>query len=269
MKTHLKTLSSGWFLLALALLLLNDFFLKTQYGNWWTGKLSDFAGVFAFAWFWLAILPRYQRALLLLIGLLFIFWKSPLSQPLIDGWNQFGFLPVSRVVDYTDLMALAMLPLACWASKGTGPRFALQLQPIIPIIVAAFAFLATSRVPVSCTWGDKGVYQIEIGSRDSLIQKLDQLAAGEKFSIYRDTAVQFTYVEIRQLTDSLETLNLHFDNFNRKKGTAQVSLWCWQWKDGDDSHKYNKEKLESRRAYIQKAFEETLIERLKGKRVKT
>ncbi|MGE0763789.1 MAG: hypothetical protein AB7N80_10970 [Bdellovibrionales bacterium] len=30
----------------MALLILNDHFLKYRYGNWWTGKISDFAGLF-------------------------------------------------------------------------------------------------------------------------------------------------------------------------------------------------------------------------------
>ncbi len=34
------------FLLALAVLALNDHVLKWQFGTWWTGKLSDVAGVF-------------------------------------------------------------------------------------------------------------------------------------------------------------------------------------------------------------------------------
>lgn len=35
-----------WPIFAVMVLILNDHFLKMQYGNWWTGKISDFAGVF-------------------------------------------------------------------------------------------------------------------------------------------------------------------------------------------------------------------------------
>jgi hypothetical protein len=35
-------------LAAVTLLVVNDHFLKHAYGNWWTGKLSDFAGMIVF-----------------------------------------------------------------------------------------------------------------------------------------------------------------------------------------------------------------------------
>ena len=38
------TLGSWWFLLAVAVLAVNDHVLKARYGTWWTGKLSDLAG---------------------------------------------------------------------------------------------------------------------------------------------------------------------------------------------------------------------------------
>lgn len=38
------TLGSWWFLLAVAVLAVNDHVLKPRYGTWWTGKLSDLAG---------------------------------------------------------------------------------------------------------------------------------------------------------------------------------------------------------------------------------
>jgi len=43
---------------------------------------------------------------------MFAFWKSPLSQPLIDGWNSVGAFRVARVIDWTDLLALSALPAA-------------------------------------------------------------------------------------------------------------------------------------------------------------
>lgn len=44
-------LLSPWVLGAVALLALNDHVLKRSYGNWWTGKLSDAAGMVFFPWF--------------------------------------------------------------------------------------------------------------------------------------------------------------------------------------------------------------------------
>ena len=47
-RPQLKQVLTPVFLLALVLLLLNDAWWKWEFGNWWTGKLSDFAGLFAF-----------------------------------------------------------------------------------------------------------------------------------------------------------------------------------------------------------------------------
>ncbi|MFK7937171.1 MAG: hypothetical protein AB8G22_26890 [Saprospiraceae bacterium] len=46
------------FILALTLLLLNDFYWKATYANFWTGKISDFAGLFVFILFWSTLFPK-------------------------------------------------------------------------------------------------------------------------------------------------------------------------------------------------------------------
>ena len=45
-----RWLGRPFFLLAIALLALNDHVLKQRYPGWWTGKLSDFAGVVVANW---------------------------------------------------------------------------------------------------------------------------------------------------------------------------------------------------------------------------
>lgn len=42
MKTKLKSINNIPFLVSLVILILNDFYFKTIYHNWLTGKLSDF-----------------------------------------------------------------------------------------------------------------------------------------------------------------------------------------------------------------------------------
>jgi hypothetical protein len=93
---------------ALLLLLLNDFVLKPRFGTPLTGKLSDFAGLYLFAAFWLAVLPR-RRPVVLGVAAAWLVWKTPISTPLIEGWNALGLLPVARVADATDLVALLVL----------------------------------------------------------------------------------------------------------------------------------------------------------------
>lgn len=136
--------NSYWFIIALVILLLNDFILKDLYGNWLTGKLSDFAGLFVFSLFFIAVFPKYRQVVLYTTGILFIFWKSPFSQPIINFWNSLSIFNIQRVADYTDLVALLMLPLAGLYSKTVPKVPALKFNPIWPMLVACFAFVATS-----------------------------------------------------------------------------------------------------------------------------
>ena len=144
MKTNPRLLCTPAFLLALALLLLNDFWWKDAYGNFLTGKLSDFAGLFAFGLFWMALFPQRKKTAGLMAGLWFVFWKSPYSQPLIDHWNAITGLGYERVVDYGDLWALSMLPLAYIFTLRPNWQRPLRLSPALPLGIAIFAFFATS-----------------------------------------------------------------------------------------------------------------------------
>ena len=102
-------LTSPAFLLAIGLLLLNDWVLKPAFGNWLTGKLSDFAGLAAFSMFWAALLRRHRPAVFIAAGAAFVLWKSPLIDSALQAWNAMDAWPLARVQDYSDLLALAVL----------------------------------------------------------------------------------------------------------------------------------------------------------------
>lgn len=136
---------------AVVLLLLNDWLLKPAIGNWFTGKLSDFAGLFAFAWFWIALMPRRRSAVVAVSAVAFVLWKSPLSEGLLEGWNEIGLWPLHRVVDYTDWLALTVLP-AAHRLAGRVPRARRVASAKLPrrpraiatATLAVLAFAATS-----------------------------------------------------------------------------------------------------------------------------
>ncbi len=144
MKKNYKIVTTFWFIIGLSLLLLNDFFFKENFGNWLTGKLSDFAGLFVFSLFWTVFIPKHKVKLFCLTGFLFVYWKSPFSQNFIDMWNNLGIFQVSRVVDYADLLALTVLPIAFFIEKRKESLKKIQINPILPLIIASFSFLATS-----------------------------------------------------------------------------------------------------------------------------
>lgn len=101
------------FVAAIALLVLNDFVLKAAFHNALTGKLSDFAGLVAFTLFGCAIWPKRRWIVAIASTVGFIYWKSPYSQSVIDFANAFLPIPISRTVDYTDLIALPAIWLVC------------------------------------------------------------------------------------------------------------------------------------------------------------
>jgi hypothetical protein len=154
MKPRFQWLLHPVFLLSLLVLLANDFYLKYAYGNWITGKLSDISGLIAFTVFLFAFLPFDRKKIVIGVSLFFIWWKSPLSEPVISFFNTTCSLPVTRVVDYTDLIALCFLPFT----------LNLRIPPITPStwrsavitasgLISFFAFCATS-MPFS-SWYEK------------------------------------------------------------------------------------------------------------------
>lgn len=101
-----------YFLIGLFLLIINDFYLKYEYGNYITGKLSDFAGLLIFPMFIAFLLPKLKKSISLIIGILFIIWKTPLVDPFIYLINHISVIPMHRTVDYSDYIALLILPLS-------------------------------------------------------------------------------------------------------------------------------------------------------------
>ncbi len=143
-------LTSPVFLIALATLLLNDHVLKAAFGTWWTGKLSDVAGLFAFAVFWSALVPRRRAAVFALTAAGFALWTTPLADAPLTAWNALGVWPLGRVVDYTDWLALAVLVPAWRVVTGVDAQAARSIRPLRRLgaaasaAVALIAFSATS-----------------------------------------------------------------------------------------------------------------------------
>lgn len=133
----LSVLSSPWSLAAMGLLLLNDFWLRRFWPDWWTGKLSDFAWVFLtpfLAELLLALaLPRRWRTLERRIGFLvfclpaagFALLKTvPGVQGAILSLGASLGIPLASRIDPTDLIALLALAPAwrLWRSGDGVPQ---------------------------------------------------------------------------------------------------------------------------------------------------
>ena len=133
------------FMISIAILLLNDFLLKQEYNNWLTGKLSDIAGLFSITVFLFSIFPGRRKNILVFSALFFCWWKSPFSSGFIFFLNHSFGLPVARVIDYTDLLALLVLPFAySLKTPGYNPSFVRSLAVYVVAGVSFFSFCATS-----------------------------------------------------------------------------------------------------------------------------
>lgn len=175
MKKNLNIFWSGGFIAGLVLLILNDHVFKSIFNNWITGKLSDIAGLFIFPIFFVVFLPKFRKHIYWFTALGFIWWKSPFSNRIIELWNDLPLFEVSRVVDYTDLFSLLILPVSYVYIKKYRVR-KVQLSPVPLIVLASFAFIATSRarfVPVYY------VYNLPYGKME-LIRRLNVIAAEDK-----------------------------------------------------------------------------------------
>jgi hypothetical protein len=153
MRSRAIAMFTTWpFVVALAVLIVNDALLKQAYPGFITGKLSDFAGLAVVALPLFGAFPRHARAIYLAVGGAFLWWKSPASAAFISCIN--GLLPmnIGRTVDYGDLIALVVLPL-CSRFAASEPRSAVRSHTLRrwllpPVLVAAlFGVMATSYAP--------------------------------------------------------------------------------------------------------------------------
>lgn len=187
---NLQILASPGFVVSLLLLLLNDFVFKAQFHNHVTGKLSDFAGLFAFSLFWAAFFPRQRSFVCISTAVLFVFWKSVYSQFLIEGWNSLPFFGIGRTVDYSDLWALLVLPFSYFYA-GISPDVQVPRRLIyLTAIVSVFAFTATSY---SQKFSYNQRYEFQISKQELLerISRLPENAVNDSFADAETISIDF------------------------------------------------------------------------------
>lgn len=152
------------FLLALFLLLFNDFYLKAAYPSFLSGKLSDLSGLVVFAFFFTSLTGNRSKTLIFIsTALLFCWWKSSLSSEFIDWWNHsFRFYPIERVVDYSDLFCLPVLiPLYFYQPGQTHFHISHQRIAIPVLLLSIFAITATSKAKDLSAYNTSTRYSID------------------------------------------------------------------------------------------------------------
>jgi hypothetical protein len=169
--THARAAALAWLrhpasLASIGVLLLNDHVLKAAFGAWWTGKLSDVAGL-VFAPALLAVVaallaPRARpRALaaatIATTGTAFAVVKATTAGAAAASATLSALAGPSVVrPDATDLLALPALGVAWLTFRATRPagpplpagrRVASRLATVATLVVATGAVLATSSRP--------------------------------------------------------------------------------------------------------------------------
>ena len=241
-----KYLLFNWlFIGGLLLLVVNDHYLKWQFSNWVTGKLSDFVGLFILPMLVLFIFPRLRTYAFVFCGLFFIIWKLPFSDVFISTYNEFSLIPIVRTVDYTDLVALMILPVSHFFVMNIDryrilKRSTLSFSPFIVLIPSCLIFMATSP-PISFYMKPNGdvhigkSYKMKNG-KEAFLSKLKE----EGFSVRPDTSnsdagrAQYYLLENLVLNNGKDTIksiqfaflgNLLLINNVNVNGDFRVSDW--------------------------------------------
>ncbi len=174
-------LSRPLFILALGLLLLNDFYLKYEHSSFLTGKLSDLAGLFLFPFFLSSLRIKWTNTIYLGTAILFMFWKSEFSQEIIN-WFQTVGIGINRVVDYSDLLALGILPFSLiYFRKQLKTEHRISMYLTVPLsVVSLFAIWATTlpREQVELNINVNEVYEINM----SKTEFFNSIQAGHGYS---------------------------------------------------------------------------------------
>lgn len=152
------------FLLALFCLLFNDLYLKEAFPSFISGKLSDLSGLVVFVLFFTFLAGnRFKQLVFISTAGLFCWWKSSLSSGFIQDWNEgFGFYPLQRTVDYTDLICLLVLIPAYYYKPIRIPFKYNQQWLVIPVfLLGAFAIAATSKAKNLQAYNSSVYYNVQ------------------------------------------------------------------------------------------------------------
>ncbi len=144
MKFNNKLLNP-FFIVSIFVLMLNDFVLKSMFHNAITGKLSDFAWLFAMPFFLSIFNPKQSKNIHFFVALFFIFGKSQFSQPILNWFNSIGF-NFYRVVDFTDNICLISVLLSYYVFQNQKPKLINPIFGILSIVISSFSFFADTQV---------------------------------------------------------------------------------------------------------------------------
>ena len=230
------------FLFCLLTLLLNDHCLKYEFANWITGKLSDMAGIIILPLLLTFVFPKLKQHATWISALLFTFWKSPFSQDLINLYNLYSFIQISRVIDLTDLYVLLLLPIPHFLIKRIDSLDSIKIKKVNSLLIllpTILILLATSPPPsfyYTRTKGNLACYKCNITvnyKQDEIVEKLrkleiafDSIAPIDTFALKRVPKLKNENAHVYKLNQLIidkDTLrNLDFTMRTIKNGKTKI-----------------------------------------------
>jgi len=196
----ISILKNPYFILSLVILILNDHVFKYIFDNWITGKLSDFTGLFMFPLLILAFFPKLKKHIFPLTALLFTLWKSELSEGFIHWWNSTPLFNIGRVVDYTDLIAIAILPFSSFVYAKKNTFKSLKMQPSLIAVISFIAICATSYSDYNLPINDTYTFQkskeelfTQINYSDSTGIFGENISINDSLELSKDTNFYFIF----------------------------------------------------------------------------
>ena len=204
------------FIASIFLLLINDFYLKYEYHNYLTGKLSDFAGLFAFPYFFSCFFPKKIKPIYIFSGLLFVFWKSEFSQPIFDFAHSYG-IGIDRTVDYSDLISLIILPVSYIYWKSDFQQLIQLNKAFKPAIIgiSCFAFIATSVPSKNGKINLKANYEINLETTLEIV---------EKSNLYYLSLKNNRYLSRLEIPEKKAEINLSLIILEKENGFLNIKL---------------------------------------------
>lgn len=182
------------FLIGLLLLLVNDFYFKYAYPSFVTGKLSDFAGLFVFPYFFSVFMEKQTKIIYISTALFFIYWKLEISQAFIDNINSLFNSSFHRSVDSTDLIALLILPIShrYFKQEFTIPKKGNLVIHLVIIVISAFSFVATSKAR------SNPQFELDLSSEKEFIVPYgkEEISRKKPYLVYDESNVSYDFLTI-------------------------------------------------------------------------
>ena len=226
------------FIFGILILFLNDQIFKFEFSNYFTGKFSDVCGIIIFPFFLTYIFPKLKQNSVFAAAIIFSFWKSQYSQSLINFYNEISPIQTSRIIDYSDLFVLLLLPIPYYLIKNVHKIDFLTIKKLNPkfiFVISLFIFIAEAPPPshyFTMNNGNLQCYKCNMKvnhSKDYVLNKLKQ--NGIEFdtvrlihyrSVIDSTSGGKKYIKNELIIDNDTLRNISFTIFPLKGNRTQI-----------------------------------------------